>query len=264
MDASASIAIIEKDLRRLIETIYREHLGNDWQEENLPEVLKGELRKRQVEEAKRRAPATVSSNLLDYCHLHQLIDLIEKKWELFAPALGEKKEFQVLMGKVEDFRNAPAHSRELLPFELTLLEGIAGQVRTKVTIFLSQTSQDSMHYPVIESLTDPFGNSHNSAEISTISVVQTKLRLQVGQVVEFSARAWDPQGREITWSAWTNEQEVESVVGTDVTLKWTIRDAEVGRARGLHVSISSTGPYHRYFGSDQEVTFFYTVDPPII
>lgn len=167
------------------------------------------------------------------------------------------------MDLVEDFRNAPAHSRELLPHERVLLEGISGDIRTKVTLYLSEQSTDSMHYPIIESIHDSFGNAASGlADGSSVTVV-TNLRLQVGQIVDFVGRAWDPQGRELTWK-WgvTFAANGGTTTGTDVTFTWSPTEADVGRRRSLEIDMSSAGPYHRYLGYDHRTTFVYTIDPP--
>jgi Swt1-like HEPN len=158
MEPSAAIAVIETDLRHLVRVVLEKAHGSDWLAKNLDAATIHRLQERLEEERKRRAPAKVSSDLMAYTHLYELRTVIEKNWQEFSPALGEKKEFVVLMDKVEDFRNAPAHSRELLPHERSLLDGIAGTVRTQVAMYVSSQDPDKRHYPVIESIRDSFGN----------------------------------------------------------------------------------------------------------
>lgn len=263
MEPTASIAVIETDLRRLVEHILSANYGPEWQATKLPAELREELDKRLEEERKRRYPASVPNNLLDYCHLYELSTIIDKDWSIFAAALGEKKEFTVLIGKVEDYRNAPSHSRELLAFEKDLLKGISGEIRTKVTVFLSTVGSDSKFYPVIESLVDSFGNRAEGVDNQWPAQVSTKIHLQVGQLVEFSGRAWDPQGRDITWIWDRGFNSIKgSTIGTDVNFTWRVEREDVGRLAVLHVSIASPGPDHRYYLYDQEIGFAYSVDPP--
>lgn len=265
MESSAAIAIIETDLRHLVEAILSETDGPEWHDKAMtPEVL-AKLKERQEEEAKRRAPAKVPSALMHYTHLYELRKIIEKRWDLFKVALGEKREFAVLMDKVEDFRNAPAHSRELLPHERSLLEGIAGEVRTKVTVYLSQRSPDAKYYPVIESARDSFGNTTDklNPRYPGGAVVTTGLRLQVGQEVTFECRGWDPQGRDLTW--WygvTFARTGRSTKGTAVSFTYIPSTEDVGLGRGLEIELMSGGPYHRFGTYDHRVTFLYDVDPP--
>lgn len=263
MEATAAIAVIEIDLRRLVDAVLIRTQGADWRSSHLGIEIRTKLEKRMEEERKRRSPAEVSSDLLAYTHLYELRQLIEQQWQDFAKALGEKREFSVLIDKVEDFRNAPAHSRELLPYEKALLEGISGDIRTKVTRYLSEQSTDSMHYPNIESIRDSFGNEPSNLGDGEAVIVSTHLSLQVGQTVQFEGRAWDPQGRELTWR-WgpTFTRLSKPISGNDVTFSWVLTPEDVARDTFLAIELTSSGPYHRYTSYDHRVTFSYRIDPP--
>ena len=260
MEPQAAIALIETDLRALVRSVltdeqWRSALGGGKTED---------LQKRQSEEAKRRSPAVVPSDLLQYTHFYELRQIIVAKWDQFAAALGKKRDFEVWADQIEDFRNAPAHSRELLPFERSLLEGIAGAVRTRVTMFRSSQDSDMSYYPVIESVTDSFG--HRLEQISTDGVTAaqftTTVRLRPGQEVTFQARGWDPQGRELTWGLAAGNRHLESVVGNEVDVTWTVGESDVARYCHIYLSLTSSGKYHRYTSLDHQVVFRYQVDPP--
>lgn len=268
VDATSQIAIIEKDLRRLVQAVLGDGTA-EWLNGYVSEESYEALQARRTEEAKRRAPAAVPQSLLAYTHFYELRRILEKNWDTFAPALGPKKDFGVLADRVEDFRNAPAHSRELLPHEIAMLQGIAGTFRTQVTAFLSSQAPDGKHYPVIESARDSFGNeldverqSHQSAQ------VPTNLRLQLGDVVEFALRGWDPQGRELTWMLriWPHAPgslaRRHIATGTEVTLTWEVLPEHVSAATFVEIDVKSSGPYHRHQGYDSRVVFGYVVDPP--
>lgn len=265
MEATASIAVIETDLRRLVDAIFTRIHGTNWRDQHIGDETIAKLNSRLEEERKRRSPAQVAEDLLAYTHLYELRTLIEKDWEYFKESLGEKREFSVLMDKVEDFRNAPAHSRELLPYEKAILEGISGEIRTKVTIYLSQQSTDSMHYPIIESIRDSFGNTPLDLGDRPLNDVWTDIHLQVGQIINFEGRAWDPQGRELTWQWGVTFPYLEgTTTGSEVVLSWSPTEANVGRSCSFTIALSSAGQYHRITGYDQLVCFHYTVDPPTI
>jgi hypothetical protein len=264
VEAPAAIAVIEADLRHVVRLIFASGLGASWPTAVFDEETLKQLARRRYEEGKRRAPAIVPEDLTAYTHLYELRKVIEKRWELFAPALGAKREFSVLLDLVEDYRNAPAHSRELLPYERALLEGIAGRIRTQVTRHASATDPDAMHYPVIEWIRDSFGNEAQDLNLSVGDQnVRTGLRLQVGDTVRFDARGWDPQGRELTWR-WGPifASRGPSVVGTEVSFDWTATEAEVSAGTFVEIELLSSGPYHRRGSYDQRVTFDYTVEPP--
>ncbi len=265
VEPSAAIAVIETDLRHLVQAVLGAARGDSWLETAFPADVRERLEKRRREEQARRAPAKVPSSLLAYAHFYEIRNVIEKDWELFAPALGAKREFSVLAEKVEDFRNAPAHSRELLPHERALLDGIAGTIRTQVTSHLSDRAPDARHYPVVESIRDSFGNEPEAFEPSAVgTLVTTGLRLKVGDEVQFDARGWDPQGRELTWGYRSigGTASDGSVSGTDVSFTMTISGADVGENYFVEVVLKSSGAYHRHSRFDQKITFGYSVDPP--
>ena len=263
MEPSAAIAVIETDLRHLVRVVLEKAHGSGWLAKNLDAATVKKLKERLDEEQKRRAPAKVSGELTAYTHLFELRKIIEKNWQEFSPALGEKKEFVVLMDKVADFRNAPAHSRELLPHERSLLDGIAGAVRTQVTTYVSSQDPDRRHYPIIESIRDSFGNGPTSKSLESNPLVDTGLTLQVGAAVEFDARGWDPQGRDLTWR-WdvpSTTSDSPSVSGNEVHFTWSPTEDNVGTGCFLIVEMLSSGRYHRGAGTDHHVYFRYRVEP---
>lgn len=264
MEPSAAIAVIETDLRHLVRVVLEKVHGSDWLAKNFDAATVEQLQERLEEERKRRAPAKISSELTAFTHLYELRKVIERNWQEFSPALGEKKEFVVLMDKVEDFRNAPAHSRELFPHERSLLDGIAGTVRTQVTMYVSSQDPDRRHYPIIESIRDSFGNEPTPESLASNPLVDTGLRLQVGTVVEFDARGWDPQGRDLTWrwGVLSVDNDSPSVTGNEVHFIWSPTELDVGRNCFLTVEMFSSGRYHRGAGVDQTIVFRYSVEPP--
>lgn len=263
VEPSAAISVIETDLRRLVRVVLQSSIGENWASKVFDGQVSEKLRERLEEEKKRRDPATVPTDLTAYTYLYELRNVIEKRWDFFSKALGAKREFSVLMDIVEDFRNGPAHSRELLPYERALLEGIAGKVRTQITRYVSSTSPDAKHYPVIEWIRDSFGNELSSPGAGSSNYVQTGLRLQVGDTVAFVARGWDPQGRELTWR-WgrTFASLGPKVGGTEVAFTWKVTKEDVGERFFIEIDLIGAGPYHRQGGYDDRVAFHYAVEPP--
>jgi hypothetical protein len=199
VDPSEAIAIIETDLRELAKVVLTSARGGDWLQSTLDPAEIDELQGRLEEERKRRTPAVVPDELIAYTHIYELRKIIEKNWQFFAVALGEKKTFVVFMDKVEDYRNAPSHSRELLPHERSLLEGIAGEIRSRATAYRSSQAPDASYYPVIESIRDGFGNTPDRLSTEVATTTEVGVRLRPGQVLRFECRGWDPQGRELIW-----------------------------------------------------------------
>jgi hypothetical protein len=251
--------VIEVDLRSLA----RELFAAEWEA-----VLGGEtveiLRGRRDEEARRRAPMAVPSDLLDYTHFRELRRVIESDWARVGPVLGKKREFEVWANQIEDFRNAPAHSRELLGHERLLLEGIAGMIRARVTKHRSQRGPDMNYYPVIESATDSFGNAFSSVPASQMmNILVTNTALVPGQEVRFRLRATDPQGRALAWQLDVDgSRKRAQAVGSESEIVWVVDDIDVRELVHAKITVTSTGKYHRFTHFDHSVTFRYRVLPP--
>lgn len=142
LDPAASIATCEQALRQLLRSVVD-------QEGTLTlEKLAGSARiehwgERSEVEGKKRHPrgvAATSADLLDYSNLFDLISMCEKEWNRFAPALGKSKEVLSLLKRLDDLRNTIAHGRQLVPFEVDLVAGIAGDIRNRVTIYIDRKS----------------------------------------------------------------------------------------------------------------------------
>jgi hypothetical protein len=265
VEPSDWIAAVEQDLHGLIESLLSAELGPDWiQASGLSAATLEQLAERRDEEAKRRQGGTVDSNLLRYSNFYDLKILINKHWARFQPVLGDKKSFDVYFGRIEDFRNAPAHSRELLPFERDLLAGTAGEIRNRITISRSTMGPDKEFYPRIESVLDNFGQEFlpGRNDVGFMS----PLSLTVGQELEFRCRGWDPNGREMIW-ALANASILGIIIdeakGIQVSLRMIATEEFVGDRFEPTITLSSSGQYHRFAGRyDDSARFYYRVLPP--
>jgi len=258
--------MIETDLRLVV----RDNRPSTDEEQWLRSVLGSDVTQtiieRRADETGRRKPARVPSSLLDYTTLLQLRSCLNAiDWARLAPSLGKKHEFDVLLDQVERYRNTVAHNRELLQHEAALLEGVAGIIRTRITIGRSTMDIDSKHYPVIEYLRDSFGNEATNLDPSSAwTSTHTGLSLQVGDVVTFTCRGWDAQGRELTWTVGRAIGPTQAkATGSEATLEWVVREEDVGARTDVMIRLNSSGKYHRHAGHDQSVMFTYTVPPPI-
>jgi hypothetical protein len=253
MEPYEAINSLEAALRGLIQDV----LKDQWKENSGLEIET--LEQRRTEEAARRKGAAVEQNLLAYTHIYELRKIIEKNWVAFKPALIEKKRFDIYMDRIEDFRNAPMHSRELLPFEKDLLSGIVGEIRNLATLYRSQQAPDRKHYPIAESIVDSFGNE---AEIDDMAT-RTNIRLKVGERVEFSCRGWDAQGRTLKWTVLDqNMHPLDRAEGNTVILTWTVTADQVQESCLIHIQMESSGKYHRAGIWDLDHIMIYSVDPP--
>jgi hypothetical protein len=168
------------------------------------------------------------------------------------------------MGRLQDFRNAPMHSRPLLPFERDLLAGIAGEIRNSFTLWRSEHAPDMTFYPSIDSVVDSFGNLIPANAPNKNVLLST--RLQVGDVVSFRCTGTDPQGRDLTWMLAPFSalgKEIDRQIGPDVTLTWSVSEDDIGEPSILALTLISAGKYHRQSWGDVRINLFYAVEPPV-
>jgi hypothetical protein len=264
MEPFEAINVVEKVLRELIEVVLRKHHGDDWlRHTGLREERLTEWEVRRAEEEARRPGGTVDNRLISYSHLFELKTIINKRWEAFNECLGNKRTFDVYMKRLEDFRNAPMHSRELLPFERSLVDGIAGEIRNKVTIYRSKLEGERQFFPRIERVVDSYGSTQDdgSSRPSLAREVKTGLTLHPGDQVSYWCAGWDPDGRALRWDLRVDMVNIDTATGNEVTLKWDVQDEHIGESKFVDIRLSSDRPYHRHSACDDQVTFRYSVLP---
>jgi hypothetical protein len=263
------IAVAENDLRYLVESVMTSHLGSGWFASSglTPERVQLANDGRAAE-AKMK-PHGETGSLIRFTQLWDLTTIILKNWDRFAQVFGDKKTFSVYMKKLGEFRNSPAHSRELLPFEESLVAGISGEIRNRITIYRSSMAPDKSYYPSIESVRDSFGAEWLASRDGTFGVgFSAPTTLVVGQVVEFECRAWDPQARPIHWSLeWQTVGRpcFDSAVGNNVRLRMTTEETHVGEGLNVAIVMKAESKYHRrQSGWDDSAAFLYDVIPPTL
>lgn len=261
MEPAAALVTCENALRQLMEVIFAADFGQDWLSQVAPveEIARWKGR-REIERKKRETKGAwrVPDSELAYADFSHLRRLAERHWDHLLPALGELEETGALLKRFDDLRNTVAHSRDPLPFEADLLAGIAGEIRNRVTVYMSKQDAEGHYYPRIESAVASFGNSLSTTWAATRpGDVFTELTLRPGQVVLFRCRGTDPQGRPLEWWLQQHAGVVQSrAEGPDVTLTWAVGDDEVGRSIYACVRMQAKGAkYHRRQHDDQSVTF---------
>ncbi|HEY0641427.1 MAG TPA: hypothetical protein VGD67_27680 [Pseudonocardiaceae bacterium] len=270
LEPSAALATCERALRQLITATATASAGAgaNWiTSVAKPDTIQRWSDRRREEAASRgkRGVAEVDSNLLAYASFFELVAILERSWEAYAPALGRKKETGALLARFDDLRNAVAHNRELLPFERELLSGIAGEIRNRVTIHLSSQDPSGDFYPRIEAVSDSLGNTIDTFELDspTSGLCATAVRLSPGDTVVFRCDGVDPQGRDLTWSLRVGSDYVDSVGGDRAELRWNVTRKHVGHRVAARIYLRSDSEFHRWAGHDQGVSLSYTVLPPI-
>lgn len=255
MTPAEALATCEQALRSLITTVLTKKLGQDWISQVLPATKLERIREtRDVEIGRRtrRGVATAPTSELAYTQFYEIPKLIRQHWDDFQPALGDRSETLGLLSRFEALRNSVAHSRELLPFEEDLLSGIAGEIRNKVTIYMSSQDSAGDYFARIDSVTDSFGNCIDGfpKDPTGARVMRwTGLVLRPGDTVTFRCRGTDPQGRELAW--WIQIQghtEFSRCSGRDAELTWHVTADDVAARVLAAIYMASTGPFHRAKG----------------
>jgi len=261
MAPSDAINAVEIVLRDLVELILTEKHGEAWIEQcGAPEKI-AKWRERKVEEAKKRDGTGTEQRLLYYSDFTDLAPVIRKHWELFRPCLGDRKTFDVYIDRLEEFRNAPMHSRALVPFERALAEGMAGEIRNKVTIYRSGLDPTDRHFPRIEYVRDSFGNALTGG--GAAGILGTGLTLHPGDEVSFEGSGWDPQDGPLKWTMQVMgaDEPLHEEQGQHVSFTWRVTEANIAANKYVELRLISERPWHRRSGYDDEKTFAYTVLP---
>lgn len=267
---AVALASCEGALRQLVTFVLHQKHGSDW----LSKVVKAETitawEDRREEERKKRTTrgvAYIPADPLAYAHFYELVSLVNKNWNEVSPALGKKAVTGALLDRFDDLRNTVAHSRDLLPFEADLLSGIAGEIRNRVAMFMSEEGPGGEHFARIEEVADSFGNRVDGlATLQTSNPsVMCEQELHVGDVVQFRARGADPHGRALRWhlAVAPGGVDLAEVEGDDVELSWTVEPRHVSDRSYAIVRLKAAGDFHRWSeGVDGMTLFYYRVVPP--
>jgi hypothetical protein len=274
LEPAIALETIERSLRQLYSQVFETKHGPGWLTVLWSEQkVASWIEKRAIEHARRgpRGVATVSTSLLDFAEFYDLIAVAEKDqfWIDLQPALGVKRDTLAFLRRFDQLRNTVAHSRQLLPFEADLLSGVAGEIRNKVTIWMSTVPSGNEYWARIESVTDSFG--HVVDGLATVQSsnphVATGKTLHVGDVVEFTCRAVDPKGREITWTMdWLpNDYSLSpgvQLTGDALTLRWTVQPHHASSQSSAIIRMRSASASHRWTeGVDGMALFHYAIVP---
>jgi hypothetical protein len=273
VEPTDSLRSIETALRLIIGEVLGEQTWISFP--GAPDQAK--LEERRVEEGNRRDGATVSSDLLDYTETYHLTTIIEKNWEKFQPVFSDRRRTLAFFGVIGDVRNSVAHSRNLVPFERDLISGIAGQLRNQVSLFRSSRTESAMYYPLIESITDSFGDEGvNASNRKDLALG----RLDVGQTLLFTGTAFNAKGEQVRWKllpvkatdarshgSITECDMIDAAEGDSVTFQYVIRESDAHEIFALHVRIVADAKFHRHMPGftkpyDDVRTFRYSVNPP--
>jgi hypothetical protein len=185
---------VEVVLRGLIAQVLEAEFGSEWIEKCGTVEKIQRWRDRREEERKKRDGTVIEERLIFFADFTDLLPIIKKHWPLFKPCLGDKKTFEAYMGRLEDFRNAPMHSRTLVDFEQNLVDGMTGEIRNKVTLFQTEANAADRHFPRIEFVRDSFGRVAADGQL-----LPPDITVHPGDEVVFECSGWDPEDRPLKW-----------------------------------------------------------------
>lgn len=275
-DLQEFVSTAETALRAVVKSV----LGDRWLESHgAPNPNR--LEKNRDRARERRDGAVVPDGLEAFLDIQHIIDVVEANWSMFEPVFKDRDRTLVLLDVLRRYRNERAHNREMVPFERSLLRGASGQLRNQIGLYRSSVAGHRDHYPVIERVSDQFGNVGTDDSWSLRGSPQ--VRLDVGSQLLFECRGFDPRGRTIEWVLTTHleasdlteaENERWKPLGKDDRLVLHIDESMVGEKLYVNVLMRSTGKHHlesgmiwtqveyETVGFDQMVRFTYAVNPP--
>lgn len=203
------------------------------------------LEAKREEERRRRDGAATSSELLEYVETYHLTAIIEGNWEAFKKVFGDRQRTLAYFHIVDDVRNSIAHSRDLMEFERDLVSGIAGQIRSQVSMHRALVDDSSNYYPSIEMVTDSFGTQ---GEDTHYAIPTT--RVDAGDVLTFTASAFSSDGRPVIWyiqktkrSQYVSTVRDEVARGDSVTFSYLTTEDDVSENFYVGVVIATESDF---------------------
>jgi hypothetical protein len=258
-DVSAVLLLTENVLRDLLESVLSHALGSEWlSRAGVTNDRFTKWRARRDEEAARRRGAVVEQRLICYSDLTDLDTIIHKQWDLLKGCFDDQQQTRLDLGRLIGLRTALAHGRALLPFEEHLALGITGEIRNKVTIFMTANGPTREYFPRIEVARDSFGNATTPAT----QYVDTGLVLHPGDAVTFDLHAWDPDDLPVNWWACINAGALQPQFPVPIVpWTWEVQTSHIAERQLVAFFIISERPYHRRQHWDDLVWFCYRVLP---
>lgn len=265
MDVSGSLKAVENAIRDAISFVLKKKHGADWPTKSgITSERLASWEEKQIAEEKKLGRA--DPRIIYYADFYDLQTLITKSWETgLSTIFGKKREIQVLLDILEEFRNPDAHRRELLLHEKYLAMGISGRIRTNISEYFSKMETGESYYPRLESIQDNYGNAWAIGESSHVTTART---LRLGDTLEFSVSGTDPRGEDVEFSvaARAVPHKYEWKESGDFSI--TLDASHVGKVLWIHIAIRSKRDFHAtgdiIFGKvDDVVKFGYEVLPPL-
>ena len=267
------ILIVEVAVRQVITEILSTAFGKDWISRcGIDENQIKLWRSRQAKEQRERPYASPERPLFDYAQITQLYPIMERHWDLLEPCLLDRERTLFYLRRLEPLRNTLMHGRRLLKHECDLVAGICGELRSVVTKY--KTHHAGEFYARIEQIVDSFGNStpalNKDFGLASKNVSRCNELLRIGDIVNFTATAFDPEDLEVEWQLDVQRTEVpfdhsafaNPTSGYNVSLEWRVSDNDVGESIWVAVFLRAKADHLRYGSYDDLAFYQYRVAPP--
>jgi hypothetical protein len=134
---------------------------------------------------------------------------------------------------------------------------MTGELRNKVTIYRSQTTQADQHFPRIEFARDSFGRHAHGTIVN-----DPPMTLHPGDQVVFECAGCDPLDHPLTWTMTVlpgGPTEVRE--GFQARFDWHLTEQNIGATSYAQLYLVSDRAWHRHDGYDDRVIFAYAVLP---
>lgn len=252
MDINQELKNTENALRDFIANLLQEKHGESWIEES------GVSKDRIALWQKRMEIDRLSNDkrLIYYSDFYDLFTILRKHWGIFKDIFLDLKTTEVYLTLLDGFRNTDAHRREMLPHQISLVEGVCGEIRTKLVKYRSKKETGKDCFARFEFAQDNLGNSWKIGD--GVPYVKTDLILRPGDCLEFVVTASDPEGAKLQYSVMG-----EGDWGDNNKFTFVVQEKDIGKNKAWIILVKSSRPYHAdsLTKSDDSINFIYDVLP---
>lgn len=211
-------------------------------------------REKRETENKKKKDIQIENRLIYYSDFYDLQTILNKNWEKFKPILIDKKRFEVFNSEIENYRNNIAHGREVLSFQMKIMEGIIGDLKNQLVLYHSKNTNPDDFFIKILRVSDSLGHMWEKSQM--FDSVITKSILKVGDKIEFFVDAFDPKGREIEYRV----QLINDYIITQSSNKIIVEIVPDMISKSCHFRIIASTKSSGY-RNEESIYFNYTVIP---
>lgn len=253
-DYTDDLAAVENALRRIIERVGSDLHGHEWlvalgvKQKTL--ATWGRSRDR---EQLRRGGGLPEDRLIYYSDFSDLETIILENWALFELVFVDRSQTEVYLRKLRELRNPDAHRRALTETEKALATGMAGELRTRVTRYMSQQYTPDEFFPRIEAMRDSLGNAFGGG----------RPVVRVGDTIEFTVEGWDPEGAQLEyqWSVTPGDNPWGTAWSTRDRFTWHVLASHIANPAWVNVNMRGPRGPHAEGERDAGWSMQYTVLP---